>query len=211
MAKFAKGILGAFLGKVGTVIGSTWKGIPYMRSLSGKRSNAGTQKQIEQQAKFGVAVNFLHTMKDLLQIGYKSQATRMTEVNAALAHFMKNAISGVYPVFTIQYPQVLISRGNLPNAGAPTAAPGIAGVINFHWSDNSGTGSAKPGDKAILVAYCDALKQTVYIMDPLRSEEAGNLSVPAFSGKPVQTWISFVTEDGKDIATSVFTGVVNVI
>ena len=35
MGTFVKGILGAFSGKVGTVVGSTWKGIPVMKSVVG--------------------------------------------------------------------------------------------------------------------------------------------------------------------------------
>jgi len=34
MAKIEHGILGGFSGKVGTVIGGTWKGIDFMRSKS---------------------------------------------------------------------------------------------------------------------------------------------------------------------------------
>jgi len=35
--------------------------------------------------------------------------------------------------------------------------------------------------------------------------------VAAFSGKPVQTYIGFMSADGKRISTSLFTGAVNVL
>jgi len=36
MVTYDKRILGPFSGKVGTVIGSRWKGIRYLKSLSGR-------------------------------------------------------------------------------------------------------------------------------------------------------------------------------
>jgi len=52
MGTYVKGILGNFSGKVGTVIGSNWKTVNYMRSLSGKRKGTPTSAQLEQQMKF---------------------------------------------------------------------------------------------------------------------------------------------------------------
>ena len=211
MARISKGILGSFSGTVGTVVGASWRGVEYIRSRPGKRKGELTEKQKSQHARFSMMLGFLTTMKDLLFLGYKDHASRMTEANSALSFNLKNAVSGVYPAFAIVFPQVLVTRGSLPNATAPGAVAGAAGIINFNWTDNSGIGKAKGADKAILVAYCEALQQTVYVMDALRSAAAGNLAVPGFSGESVQTWISFITDDGKDIATSVFTGVVNVL
>ena len=59
MGKYIKGILGSFLGKVGTVIGSSWKGIEYMRSRGKKSSKPPTQAQLIQQAKFKLLVRFV--------------------------------------------------------------------------------------------------------------------------------------------------------
>src|SRR5690606_1711938 len=94
---------------------------------------------------------------------------------------------------------------------APAATAGDAGVVHFNWSDNSGIGKARGTDKAILVAWCQELNQTVYIISPARSAESADLPVPAFSGKSVQTWISFTTEKGNEIASSIFTGEVAVL
>ena len=47
-----KGILGGFSGKVGTVVGGSWKGIDYMRCKSNRRNFNHTDKQLAQQLKF---------------------------------------------------------------------------------------------------------------------------------------------------------------
>ncbi|HEY9362527.1 MAG TPA: DUF6266 family protein, partial [Chitinophagaceae bacterium] len=59
MATFEKGILGGFSGKVGTVIGGTWKGIDFMRSRANKRTFIPSQKQLDQQLKFAIMMRFL--------------------------------------------------------------------------------------------------------------------------------------------------------
>ena len=64
----------------------------------------------------------------------------------AVSHTLKSAVTGVYPAFQISYPQVLISRGGLPNADAPSAVAGAAGKIVWHWTDN---GFISPDGKKI--------------------------------------------------------------
>ena len=49
MARISKGILGGFSGTVGTVIGGSWKGIAYMRSMPSSRKSSSTVKQKEQR------------------------------------------------------------------------------------------------------------------------------------------------------------------
>lgn len=46
MGTIKKGILGGFSGKVGTVVGSSWKGIAYMRSLPQNMKNPRTEGQV---------------------------------------------------------------------------------------------------------------------------------------------------------------------
>ena len=69
MGKISKGILGGFLGKVGTVIGGYWRGISYMRSLATRSNTASSQAQLQQQARFSLASKFAQSMKDLLDLG----------------------------------------------------------------------------------------------------------------------------------------------
>ena len=52
MGKIKQGILGGFKGKVGTVIGSSWNGISYMRGIAQSVKNANTPAQQTQRAFF---------------------------------------------------------------------------------------------------------------------------------------------------------------
>jgi len=105
----------------------------------------------------------------------------------------------------------LVSRGGLPNVLGPAVTSGAGSVLTFSWTDNSGVGIAKATDQAILVAYCPELRQAIYTTaGGLRSDLTGELNLMPFSGLAVETWIGFIFESGKIVATSIFTGEVTV-
>lgn len=62
MATFKEGVFGGFSGKVGNVVGASWRGIDYMRSLPLGRKDAKTKRQVKQRGKFSVTMDFLRTM-----------------------------------------------------------------------------------------------------------------------------------------------------
>lgn len=211
MGTINKGILGGFSGKVGSVVGGTWKGIDYMRSKGNRRNFEPTERQLSQQMKFGLVMRFLQPMSGLLSISFRDYAIMKTGINSALSYVLKNAISGVYPTFEINYSQALVSRGDLPNVLGPAVISGAGSMLTFSWTDNSGVGIAKATDQAILVAYCPTLKQAVYTTaGGMRSALTGELNLLPFSGEQVETWIGFISDDGKNVATSTFTGEVTV-
>ena len=211
MGTINKGILGGFSGKVGSVIGGNWKGIDYMRSNGGRRNNAPTEKQLIQQLKFATTMRFVQPMAGLLALTFHGFAVQKTGINSAFAYTIKNAITGAFPDFSIDYSKALVSRGDLPNALGPAVTSGAGSLLTFSWTDNSGVGIAKPGDKAVLVAFCADLKQAIYTTSGgLRSELTGELNVLPFSGLKVQTWIGFMSENGLNAASSIFTGEVTV-
>ncbi|MDE3236947.1 MAG: hypothetical protein KGO81_13420 [Bacteroidota bacterium] len=211
MGTFVKGILGGFSGTVGTVIGGSWKGIDYMRSQPARKTGTVTQAQLEQQMKFGMMVKFLQSMSGLLSVSFRNYAIKMTGPNNALSYNLKNAITGTYPLYTIDYSLVLVSRGDMPNATNPAAVAGTAGKVNFSWVNNAGTGKAKNTDKALLAVYCEDFNQAIYTTGSAsRSAGAEILDVTPFSGKEVQVYIGFISEDNREVATSTYLGQVTV-
>ena len=212
MGTFAKGILGAFSGKVGTVVGSTWKGIPVMKSVSGPRKGNPTLLQLEQQARFTLMIKFLQPLTPLFNQTYGNGLVGMSGFNKAFSYNVLNAITGVYPVFSVNYSMLLISIGVLPNASLPAVTSPLAGKLAFNWTDNSGIGKARPTDKAIVAVFCEELNHWIYNLNTAtRNAGTYTLDVPAFSGKPVQTFLGFLSEDGKFVSNSVYTGQVNVL
>ena len=58
MSKMKNGILDAFSGTIGRVVGTSWRGVAVIRSKAHSRKNANSPKQQEQKAKFKVAADF---------------------------------------------------------------------------------------------------------------------------------------------------------
>jgi hypothetical protein len=206
-----KGILGPVSGTVGTVIGGSWKGISYLRSQPTSTRTSFTIKQLEQQAKFALTIKFLQTMTPLLSVSFRDYAVKMSGFNNAMRYTLLNAVTGGYPTYEIDYSTALVSRGDLPNASSPTASSGTSGTVDFNWVNNSGMGKAQPTDNSVLVVYSPDRNQCIYTTaGAARSTGSAALSVPAFKGLNVETFIGFLSADGKYIASSVYTGQVTV-
>lgn len=212
MGRISQGILGGFQGTVGTVVGGSWKGISYIRGKAASRKASSTPKQLAQRARFKLVSDFLNSISGLLKFGFKDFERQKTGRNHAMAHIIQNAIAGDYPALSIDYAKVLVAMGSkLATAAQGSAVAGAAGVVNFSWQGIAGKGEALPSDKPLLVAHCPDLNQSVYMVaNATRESGTASLEVPAFSGKEVHTWLSFQTEDQSFVATSLYTGAVQV-
>ena len=205
MGTISKGILGGFSGKVGTVIGSSWKGIDYMRSIATSVSQPNTPAQVEHRAKFKAIVNFLKPLTAFLRIGFKSEAIKMSGYNAAMAlNFKNNVVTGIYPAFNIDYTKVSVSQGNLPGALNPTSVSAIAGTVRFTWENNTWETDASADDKAVLVVYNPIKQAAVSIIGGIaRSVGSQSVTLPnSFAGDEVQCYIAFINANGSVISNS---------
>ena len=204
MGTIKNGILGGFSGKVGTVIGGTWKGISYMRSIAPSVSNPRTPAQVEHRAKFTAIVQFLKPLTAFLRIGFKSLAIKKSGFNAAMALNFKNVIIGTYPAFDIDYSKVSVSQGNLSGALNPTTVSATAGAVQFTWEDNSWETDASATDQAVLVVYNPARQAAVSVVGGItRAVGAQTITLPdSFAGDEVQCYIAFINVSQSVISNS---------
>jgi hypothetical protein len=208
MGTIKQGILGGFSGKVGTVIGGNWKGIDYMRSKAASVSNPQTEAQLDQRARFAVALKFLQPLTAFLRVGFKNYAVKMTAFNSAMSYNLNNALTGLFPDYFIDYPSTLITRGSLPGALNPQALCTTPGQINFVWSNNSEEPTADLTDKALLVVLNPAKQQAVTIIGGNDRASGGqSLTIPAsFSGDTVQCFIAFQNAAQSVLSNSIYIG-----
>ena len=83
MGTIKRGILGGFKNKVGSVIGSSWKGIDTMRSMPLSVANPRTAKQIAVRSNFKTLVTAASSVNSTLIRPYWSRfAKQMTGANA---------------------------------------------------------------------------------------------------------------------------------
>ncbi len=179
MGTIKQGILGGFSGKVGTVVGSSWKGISYMRGQAQSVKNPRTAKQIAQRDRFALALSFIRPIQSFIKVGFKTYATHQSAFNATMSYTLKNAIKGTYPSFSIDYTKVIVSRGSLAKALNVQKLSNI-GEIAISWQDNSGTANALDTDFAMLLAYNESKDEAIYDMhSTYRGDEGTSLQYPS--------------------------------
>lgn len=204
MGTIKQGILGGFSGKVGTVVGSTWKAVHYMRALAVNINNPRTEKQQNQRSKFAVTINFAKTMTPFLRFGYKEYSGQQTTFNAAVSYVLKHALKGSGTNVSIDYNKALVTRGSLmPAMDATVTVSGNKAV--FAWTDNSGMGDAALTDAAMLLAYNKDKGMAVYdIAAATRSDAKAELKLPAnWSDDALAIYLGFCNENTTNVANSV--------
>ena len=209
MARLTNGILGPFIGTASNVTGYMMNGKNFVRSRRRKSLAPMTPKRLAQQQKIKVCNVFT---KPFCGTGFFNKTfpaydSGGTGFSRAISAIMRLAITGTYPDFAISYPLALISRGSMPPAINAATTLTVEGNLLFSWTDNSGTGTAKTNDKAVLVAYFPALHQIVYSLDgAVRADCHATLIPGKMNGYTAQTWIGFLSHDEKDAANSVYAG-----
>ncbi|HOV36882.1 MAG TPA: DUF6266 family protein [Dysgonamonadaceae bacterium] len=207
MGTIKQGILGGFSGKVGTVVGGSWKGISYMRSLAQNVKNPRTDAQMTQRSKFALTLAFLKPITNYVRVGFKPYATKQTAFNAAMSYIVANAVSGEYPNHTLDFAKVLVSRGSLfPVENASAEAD--AGKITISWTDNSGISDALPTDVAMPLVFNPLKVEAVFSTSAAaRADGMAEINLPAdWAGDNVEVYLGFVSADGKAIANSIYLG-----
>ena len=207
MGKIKQGILGGFSGKVGPVIGTSWKGKAIMRAIALSFNDANTLAQQQQRAKFGAMAQFLSSVNGFVEYGFKNRAVGMTEPNAAMHFNLDSAISGDWPNYSVAYDKVLLAYGNIDMPYTPTATA-ENGELSVGWTDNSGLGNADANDKVMLIAYNSSKHQAVYNTAVAeRSDRSATLTLPAtWSGDSVEAWMAMRREKDGETSKSVHLG-----
>lgn len=208
MGTISEGIAGDFSGKVGPVIGSSWKGVGYMRSRPAKVANPKTQGQLDHRAKFAAVVQFLKPLTIFLRTGFDSQAIRMSAYNAAVKYNYHHALSGIFPDFAIDYSKVMVSSGTLPGALNPVITTTHSGQIEFTWENNSNGITINSKDNVLLAVYNPKRQEAVTIIGGnIRQSERQSIQLPStFQGEEVYCYIAFQNTIESKVSNSQFIG-----
>jgi hypothetical protein len=195
MGKLKKGILGPVTGKVGSVVGGTWKGESYIRSLPSKSNKAATKAQLEQRQKFKLATELCSKFGIYVTVGYAAHAAKVTQHNLLVRQVLEECITGTYPELEVNYSLLKLSKGTLPPVVGSNVSSPSGNQLQLTWQFQDGTGN--PSDQLMLAIYCPDCNEA-FVNTTAGSREAGSLSIglPAqFSGKQVHCFASFVAYD----------------
>lgn len=189
---------------MGTVIGSTWKDVSYMRALAINVSNPRTPKQQKQRGKFAVCMNFLTAITPYLRQSYRTMTQNRTAFNAAMSYLLRHAITGEAPDLKVDYERALVARGTLMPAFNPAASV-AEGKVTFTWKDNSGMGDALGTDLAMPLIYNKKKGVAVYTLSATtRATGKAVQELPGdWTGDALAVYLAFGSEDGKRMSNSI--------
>jgi len=211
MGTIKKGILGGFSGKVGNVVGASWRGIEYIRSLPSSVRNPRTEAQVTQRTRFALIGKMMKSIVPIIRIGFAGSVGKgKSAFSEAMSYNVNNAVIGLYPDFEIDFPMVKVTTGKLYGAGN-AAATCAAGSLNYVW-DSDLLNNAAATDRVILMAFNPVKNESAFDMEAAtRADGSGTLDLPpAWDGDQVDTYLALTSEDGSLVADSIHTGRVEV-
>lgn len=208
MARIPNGINGPIVGKIGNVVGSSWKGIPYLKAKYKKRTAKITRKEAGNRKKFGEAQRWLKPLLDYVRVGFKGYSERSEGFVAAKSYLLLNAIEGVAPNISINPALVKLSHGDLQPADNLAVEKVGGGKIKFTWSAAAGN-NADRKDQAMLLAY-DIKNTTAFytITGQFRNTGEDILEVDNKKGKTYHIYFAFTAADRSRQSNSQYLGTV---
>lgn len=208
MARYEKGIMGAISGTCGTVVGASWRGIDYLRSLYTPSTKARSAAQLDQQFKFTLVNGWTKPLKDIINIGFQHITKGKTPMNEATSILMKTAVGGTAPEFVVDFTRVVISNGFI----CPSVVTEITGldngVLEIKWVSAQPSAFNNSDDVATFVVFdTHGFEFECFERVVLREEKEVKLQLPLrFAGKELHCWMFYENAAHNMVSTSVYAG-----
>lgn len=209
MGTIRNGANGGFSGKAGSVIGSSWNNISYIKGLPKLSNKPASEAQLIQRARFAAVMGYLGPIKDVLMLGYKGQTSnRATGFNMGVQHALNNAVAGVYPYFTVDKSMVQISKGTLQAPADVTLVSTTPEDLVLSWMPQVNDLTSFVDDRVYLLVYnAEQNLFMIYTAFATRSEGTSTITLPAsFSGQEIHVYMFYQSRDGGRQSNSVYKG-----
>ena len=210
MAKLIAGINGPIVGKVGTVIGSSYKGTPYIKARPGKKPARRTPDEANNQSNFSKLHFWLQPILRFVREGFKGYAEKVEGFNAAKSYNLKHAFIGDRSNKALDASLVLVSYGDLPLPSYASVEKSGDFTLKITW-DPSGENYDSGQDQVLLLAYDEVSRQyRSALFGQFRRTGTDTLELPNTSGYNYHVYLAFVSHDRSRRSKSVYLGVVEV-
>jgi Family of unknown function (DUF6266) len=208
MGVLKRGILGGFSGKVGSVTGSSWKGIEVMKSRPLSVANPRTAGQTAQRDKMTNIVAFNANINAaVIKPLWDRFAVKKSGYNA----FVQANIALFDAVVPTLWQQVKISMGKMAATQITTkSAHEATNTVSVDWNDDSGEGYKLESDQAFLVIQSVNSGKVYYGMEN-NARIQGNIEVTVDNlvlGDTLHLYLAFRRADGTVVSDTSFTSVV---
>lgn len=203
MGKINQGILDGVSGKVGNVIGASWKGIDYLRIKPTSIANPRTPAQVAQRTRFkGVTSLAKQLINSIVRPIWNKAAVKMTGYNYFVKQNMEAfSVDGVIE----DYSKLHLSAGSIatPQQLSVEKTDGIESGLTISWVND---GYAKDDDIFMFAAIDEASGEiyTNTMGAGLRSGESADIVLPFDAGSKVHLYVFFSNKDKRAFSDSVY-------
>ena len=202
MATIKQGILGAFSGKVAGVVGSSWKGIPVMKSLPPSVANPKTARQIEQRSRMKACTAFSQSvLATVIKPLNDRFASRMSGFNAFTSRNIAAFEGGILSKPADVKISPMGNKAQLIDAIAAEAKTTRKDAkLTITTSSIAGSGKALAGDKPYIVVYNGQTKKSFGFVAPAtRADNNFTILLPDDEFSPdesIEVYMAFLRDDG---------------
>lgn len=207
MARIKQGILGGFSGKIGNIVGSSWKGIAVMKTLPLSVSNPKTAKQVEQRGYFSEAVELAQTiLVGIIKPLWDRFAVKKSGFNAFMQDFIKLRASSDLAS------KVKMAMGQMDILSVFNAsATANNHKLTLDWVDDSGTGLKLPNDEIYCLVLDSNLKHVAHGGNiAIREDEIALITLPdtVTAGMTLNVYAAARRADGTVVSDTNYASVV---
>ena len=213
MARYKKGIQGPFSGKIGSVVGSSWRGVEYMRSHGKPNSQPATEKQLHQRYVFAMVTGWLRPLRELIWIGFQVFKGTKTPMNGLVSFILKEAVTGFGKDSRIVFSKVVFSRGELFISLFKEVLWLSGCILNIKWENGPDSAFNKDNDKATFIVY-NPVKGAFVTFKNITARSANEVSLKLpkhFKNHTIHCWMHYVSAEGDAVSTGVYVGEISVL
>ena len=191
MSQHDLGVMGKFYGKIGVIVGFTWKGLQVARAYISRVANPKTNAQELVRTRFAAAGHLASMFLPAITVGLKNLASgrKSTDVGEFVRLNWAKIQAATPGEYTIDYTGLVIAKGGLCGVGfgSPQFDDPLEVAIDI--TPNLDGYKANANDKVYILVYCPELESTLLPTPTSRSTNSVTIPVPSsWNGQKVYCW-----------------------
>ncbi|WP_316746919.1 DUF6266 family protein [Pedobacter gandavensis] len=215
MGTYKPGVFGPFNGRVGDVVAARWKDVNVVKNRPAKSSKPASILQKDQRSRFGLGTTLAGHAADMINVGFRGMPGNVTPANIFTKQVLNNYITGAYPDYVLDYPNISFSRdGNLGLGTKLSVQVLPEQTLELTWVMDTKPGKVTDAtDKVHILLYNSDKHKSVKSADGLtRGDSPVTLYVPgSFVGDQVHCWLFFSSVKNKEVSPTAYLGVVTIL
>jgi hypothetical protein len=210
MSKIPYGISGPVIGKIGSIVGSSRMGVPYIKSIPSKRNAKAGPGEAANRVKFAMAHRWLKPVLSFVREGFRKYSPTVEGFLAAKSWLLHHAFEGVGPDLRINPALAKLSHGTRPLSEDISAEKSGDGQLHFSWNRNPiNDGHAR--DQSMLLAYdIEHAFANFLLTGQFRETGSDLLRLPIDQGRTYHIYFAFLAHDRSRQSESVYLGTVGI-